>query len=194
MVRYNSAEFPTGPAMFTDQIKKQYHQVFKPFIDGHSRGQYELMTTPPPARLISNVNLVPKVGAEWLIILDDNGNWDIPGGTLEPGETYMDAIQREMQEEAGAKIWNFQLFSALHYISSAPEPYRPHLPHPDFYRVIGVGEVEIIGPIADPDGNVVSIDLVSIAAAVHRFESQNRPDLAAFYQIGAEFYSETRNP
>ncbi len=178
--------------MLAEKIRKQYPQIFEPFVDGQAQGQYDLTATSPPASLISNVNMVPKVGEQWLIILDENGNWDIPGGTLEPGETYMDTIHREMKEETGSRIRTFQLFSVLHYFSEAPEPYRPYLPHPEFYRVIGVGDIEIIGQPADPDGNVVSVDLVSIAEATRRFESQNRPDLAAFYQIGAEFDKETR--
>jgi hypothetical protein len=39
--------------------------------------------------------------------LGKNGLWDITGETLEPGETYLQTIQREMLEEAGAKLLTF---------------------------------------------------------------------------------------
>ena len=44
----------------------------------------------------------------------------------------------------------FKPFGAWHYFSTAPKPYRPHLPHPEFYRLVGYGAVEIIGTPTNP--------------------------------------------
>ena len=74
---------------------------------------------------------------------------DIVGGTLEPGETYRDTIRRELPEEAGARLVTFELFGAWHCHSSAPQPCRPHLPHPEFYRVVGCGEIELVGQLLE---------------------------------------------
>jgi 8-oxo-dGTP diphosphatase len=41
----------------------------------------------------------------WLLIRrGDTGDWALPGGTLEWGETLRDAVVREVREEAGARI------------------------------------------------------------------------------------------
>ncbi|WP_148573448.1 NUDIX hydrolase [Nocardioides caldifontis] len=34
----------------------------------------------------------------------DNGHWEPPGGLVEPGETLLEALVREVQEETGYKI------------------------------------------------------------------------------------------
>ena len=39
----------------------------------------------------------------------DNGEWGIPGGAMEPGETYKEAAAREVFEEVGIKIKDLQL-------------------------------------------------------------------------------------
>jgi 8-oxo-dGTP diphosphatase len=122
---------------------------------GPIRAAFELLDEPPPEHLISNVNLVPYIGDRWLIIRSEKG-WGITGGTLEPGEHYLDAIKRELLEEAGADLLNFTFFGAWHCYSLAPRPYRPHLPHPEFYRVVGYGEVAIVGSPQNPqDGEQI---------------------------------------
>jgi NAD+ diphosphatase len=42
-------------------------------------------------------------------------------GFVEPGETYEDAVRREMWEEAGVKVWNVQ------YHSGQPWPFPANL-------------------------------------------------------------------
>ncbi len=40
----------------------------------------------------------------------DNGEWCIPGGALEPYETYVEAVKREVREEVGINVLNPELF------------------------------------------------------------------------------------
>ena len=40
----------------------------------------------------------------------DTGEWCVPGGALEPCETYEQAAQRELFEEVGIKVDNLKLF------------------------------------------------------------------------------------
>ncbi len=40
----------------------------------------------------------------------DTGEWCVPGGALEPGETYIEAAVRELSEEVGIKVSDLKLF------------------------------------------------------------------------------------
>ncbi|MEU3325548.1 NUDIX hydrolase [Streptomyces albus] len=48
--------------------------------------------------------IVDDAGRALLIQRRDNGQWEPPGGVLEPGETIPEALQREVLEETGFKI------------------------------------------------------------------------------------------
>ena len=148
---------------------------------------FECLNEMPPLNLIGNVNLIPFKDDRWLMLRLQTGEWEIPGGTLEPDESYEDAISRELIEEVGARLITFELLGAWHCISTAPKPYRPHLPHPEFYRLVGYGVVEIIGSPENPEGSeqVASVEFVPIDEAVQRFRAINRFELAELYQLAA---------
>ena len=40
----------------------------------------------------------------------DTGEWCVPGGALEPGETYIEAAAREVREEVGIEVSDLKLF------------------------------------------------------------------------------------
>ena len=40
----------------------------------------------------------------------DTGEWCVPGGALEPGETYVEAAAREVREEVGIEVSDLKLF------------------------------------------------------------------------------------
>ncbi len=40
----------------------------------------------------------------------DTGEWCVPGGALEPLETYIEAAERELFEETGIRVLNLKLF------------------------------------------------------------------------------------
>jgi len=138
--------------------------------------------------LISNISIIPTVGDKYVVMKIDSGLWELIGGTLEPDEHYMQALQRELKEEIGAELISYHSFGHFQCKSNADLPYRPHIPHPYFIRVVGVGEVNIVSnPLNPSDGEqVIAVELVDHAEAVRRFEQIGRTDLADLYRLAHE--------
>ncbi|QPC84454.1 NUDIX hydrolase [Phototrophicus methaneseepsis] len=166
----------------------QYPDLFKPEKwFGTTDVQFKLTETPPDAAFIGNVNIVPRVGEKWVMIFaEDWQTWEMPGGTLEPGESYQAALMRELREEAGAECTTYQPLGAWRCYNHG-QPYQPHIPHPLFYRYVVTGEVNITGkPLSLPGAETISkVEVVSLKKAVARFVKQGRPDVAALYEIAA---------
>lgn len=173
--------------MMESDLHKRFPNLFNIVSRGFVEMQFHLFHEPPPDAMISNVNLVPYVGNKWLIIQVDNYFWELPGGTREPNERHVDTLRRELLEEAGASMRSFRSLGAWLCHSNAPQPYRPHLPHPDFYRFVSYGEVEIVGkPLNPSDGEQVTcVELVPLDEAIRRFQSTNRDDFAEIYALAA---------
>lgn len=171
-------------------FENTYPHLFKEVIWpwGPTRAQFEFLDNLPPAALIANVNIVPRVGNSWLILQHHDGLWDIPGGTLEEDEGFTEALRRELLEEAGARLGSLIIFGAWHCYSLASEPYRAHLPHPEYYRIVGVGDVEVVQSPENPETGekVISVEAVSLEVATSRFRQIGRFDLADLYQMAAE--------
>jgi 8-oxo-dGTP pyrophosphatase MutT (NUDIX family) len=148
----------------------------------------------PPLKEIANVNVVPFVGENCLIMRTEDALWEMPGGTLEPGESHVDTLQRELMEEAGAHLVNFEMIGAWKCHSAAAEPYRAHLPHPDFYRLAGYGDVELVGQPQNPEGaeQIATVEIVPVEAAARRFREIGRPELAELYELAAAVRAKTK--
>ncbi|MGZ9584508.1 NUDIX hydrolase [Paenibacillus marinisediminis] len=142
---------------------------------------------------VSNVTIIPFSGSKCVIFQVDNGQWELPGGTLEPGEFYLDGLKREVMEELGAELISYSVFGQFNCVSTAEAPYRPHIPHPEFVRLVGYGDVQIVGePLNPPDGEqVIAVELVDIDEAVRRLESVGRYDIADLYRLAHSLRSST---
>ena len=90
-------------------------------------------------------------------------------------------------EEAGVRLKSANALGAWHCHSNAPQPYRPHLPHPDFYRYVSYGEFEIVGKPLNPSDaeQVTLVELVTLEEAIRRYKSIERDDFAELYALAA---------
>ena len=165
----------------------RYPDLFRPVTWGPVRCHFALLEDATPAHTVSNISIVPFVGGQVAQIELEDGSLEIIGGTLEPGETYREAIERELMEEAGARLLSIEPFGIWHCHSTAPTAYRPHIPHPDFYRLAARAEIEIVGPPQVPEGGerVLRVHVLAVEEAVDRFRAQGRPELAQLYLLAA---------
>ena len=167
-----------------------YPLLFQPMIwpSGPTVVQFEI-GPPPPAHLISNVNAVPVTSdGQWVVIQLASGEWEIPGGTVEPDEQPLAALQRELLEEAGAQILKATYIGALRMESQAEKPFRPHLPHPVAYRAVYLCEVALVSPPQIPlaDGEQIAVvKACTLAEAMACFTSIGRGELAELYRFAA---------
>jgi 8-oxo-dGTP diphosphatase len=79
----------------------------------------------------------------WLLIRrGDTGDWALPGGTLEWGETIREALVRELAEEAGARVESFGDLAGVY--SRSDRDVR-------FHAVTVVVQVEVSPPERPPE-------------------------------------------
>lgn len=115
-------------------------------------------------------DLVMTVGCGVLIVNDkdqvllqrrsDTGDWCIPGGALEPYETYEEAATREVREEVGITVKDLKLFGIY-----SGEERRIRYPNEDIVYSLSVifTSNEYEGVISDQDTEVLE----------HRFFGRN---------------------
>ena len=75
---------------------EDYPNLFAEVVmaNGAVKGQFEVFQTTLKPKLISNVNLVPYIGDRWVVIRLSNQEWEIPGGTVEPGTLLGNSCKR----------------------------------------------------------------------------------------------------
>jgi len=82
----------------------------------------------------------------WLLIRrGDTGEWALPGGTLEWGETIREALVRELSEEAGARVESFGGLAGVY--SRSDRDVR-------FHAVTVVVRVEVSPPERPPENPI----------------------------------------
>ena len=165
----------------------RFPELFAPGRWGPVSWTFRLIEAEPCDADVANVSMVPYTAAGWVVLVLADGRPEAPGGTREPGEPTEATLRRELVEEAGARLESFQPFGVWDCVSAAEAPYRPHLPHPRFQRLAGVGRVELVSTPTIGDGeDVVEVLTVSLEEAQGRFRAHGRGDLADLYGLAAE--------
>lgn len=166
-------------------LSARYPALFGPVAWGPAQCRFSLLEDEPPTSLVSNISIVPFVGDMVAQIELEDGRLEVIGGTLEAGESYRAAIERELVEEAGARLLSLELFGVWHCHSTAPTAYRLHIPHPNFCRLVAYAEIEIVGPPQVPEGGepVRLARLLTVEDAASRYIAQGRRELAELYLL-----------
>ena len=164
----------------------RFPELFAPGRWGPVSGTFRLIDAEPCDADVANVNVIPYTAAGWVVLVLADGRPEAPGGTREPGEPIEATLRRELLEEAGARLESFRAVGVWDCVSAAEAPYRPHLPHPRFQRLVGVGRVELVSTPTIGDGeDVVEVLTVSLEEAQGRFRKVGRGDLADLYGLAA---------
>jgi 8-oxo-dGTP diphosphatase len=118
----------------------------------------QFTTEQPPDELISNAHVVGRTEGGIVVCANDLGWRFLPGGTREPDETIDILVERELLEEAGARLTGPLIWLGGHRADHRrPAPYRPHLPHPVSYWANYVVDVVVDSLPTNPeDGEQVT--------------------------------------
>ena len=169
-----------------NDYQKLFPRLFQEYIPPERtlRMKFELGTEFPPD-LVGTVKMVAYLDDQYLAVRAPSGWWE-PGGKPEPGENYLDAIHREMLEETGCRVLDFNLFGAFHCLSLKDAPPEPGLLWPEFYFLWGYGAVEVVTePRPNPSETILEVGFAPLAETCERFQSTAGagPLLIEIYQL-----------
>jgi 8-oxo-dGTP pyrophosphatase MutT (NUDIX family) len=98
-------------------------------LDGQTISKKQkVVPKPDPAKLRRTAAAAAVFDSEGRILLhrrSDNGNWALPGGTMETGETAVECIEREVKEETGYDV------KVIRLIGIYSEPKNTTMSYPD---------------------------------------------------------------
>jgi 8-oxo-dGTP diphosphatase len=149
--------------------------------------RFQLLTGEVEPDRVARVHLVPFIGAVCVVVGFEHGDWGPAGGGLEPGERVRAALERELAEEAGARLLSYTPFAVLRCHSRAAGPYRPHEPHPDYDHLYAYGEVELVGPpqLSESTERTVAVKVMTLDQVVAFLASKGRAWEADLYRLAA---------
>jgi 8-oxo-dGTP pyrophosphatase MutT (NUDIX family) len=110
-----------------------------------------------------------------VLLENERGEWELPGGRPEPGEDPIACLAREFAEELGAAIsvggivdcWNFEVLPARHVMIvtyAVTRSERGELRISDEHRRLGWFALEMLDELRLPEGYRRSIRAVAASA------------------------------
>ena len=93
------------------------------YQNGDTRFQFVQSSYLPNIKISTPLNF-PFIGNNLVLIYSKKRKWwDVPGGKLEPGETWQEALKREVLEEAGLVISNIIVIGYIEAVTSKGASY-----------------------------------------------------------------------
>ena len=118
----------------------------------------------PPAVLVSSVRAIVFRGDDVLVMRNRDGTHILPGGRIERGESQMDALRREVEEEAEIEITDIRQIGFMHLRHRTPKPPDYPYPYPDFFWSIFSGRYLKDSPgRSSPDEYELSAEFVPVS-------------------------------
>jgi len=110
-------------------------------------------------RFTDQAQAIPFVDDEHIVIFKHiDGYYGLPGGTIEEGEKFEDALKREVYEESACKVLDYGLIG---YFKDTEIPSGKVK-----YQLRYWAHVELLDePVNDPDGKAISREVVKIEEA-----------------------------
>lgn len=109
---------------------------------------------PPALTPCASVAILDDDGHILLLRRSDDGSWCLPGGHLEPGESFVECARRECREELGHEV----ALDGLVGVGSDPRRQTHRYPDGRFVQFVGVVLRGRLGPrVAEPDGEAVEV-------------------------------------
>ena len=117
-----------------------------------------------PSSLVSSVRAIIFRGDDVLMMRNRDGTHILPGGRLEHGESQMDALRREIVEEAGIEIGDIRRIGFMRLRHKTPRPPDYPYPYPDFFwSIFSACYLQDSPDGASPDEYELSAEFVSVS-------------------------------
>ena len=158
----------TDPAV--DEFLKNYSPVDVETDASWRAGEIELTISAyitcdePPPPLVSSVRALVFRDENILLMQNVNGLHIFPGGRVEAGEWHLEALRRELVEEASVEITDVCRLGFVHLRHETPKPTDYPYLYPDLFWPIFGAEYDCDSEeIQEPDDYELSSDFVPLA-------------------------------